>query len=109
MTWKRLLPSRLPNLKPCWRSTEMPDVSESSEQLSTSQRTLLALHKAVAKLEAVERAKTEPIAIIGVGCRFPGGVDDPDAFWRLLRDGVDAITEVPTDRWDIAAYYDPNP
>ena len=35
---------------------------------------------------------TEPIAIVGMGCRFPGGADDPDAFWRLLRDGVDAIT-----------------
>jgi acyl transferase domain-containing protein/acyl-CoA synthetase (AMP-forming)/AMP-acid ligase II/acyl carrier protein len=42
---------------------------------------------------------TDPIAIIGIGCRFPGA-DGPAAFWRLLRDGVDAITEVPPDRWD---------
>ena len=51
----------------------------------------------------------EPIAVIGLGCRFPGGADDPDAFWRLLRDGVDAITEVPADRWDVDALYAPDP
>ena len=52
--------------------------------------------------------ETEPIAIVGIGCRFPGA-NDPEAFWLLLRDGRDAITEVPPDRWDISAYYDPNP
>jgi myxalamid-type polyketide synthase MxaC len=54
-------------------------------------------------------ASTEPIAIVGLGCRFPGGADSPDAFWRLLRDGVDAISEVPADRWDVDAYHDPDP
>lgn len=47
------------------------------------------------------------IAIIGIGCRFPGAAD-PDAFWRLLIDGIDMIREVPPDRWDAAAYYDPD-
>ncbi|MET0151686.1 MAG: beta-ketoacyl synthase N-terminal-like domain-containing protein, partial [Candidatus Binatia bacterium] len=51
----------------------------------------------------------EPIAIIGVGCRFPGGASGPDAFWRLLSDGVDAVREVPADRWNADAYYDPTP
>ncbi|MEW6491282.1 MAG: beta-ketoacyl synthase N-terminal-like domain-containing protein [Cyanobacteriota bacterium] len=50
----------------------------------------------------------EPIAIIGVGCRFPGA-KNPEAFWQLLCNGVDAITEVPADRWDVDALYDPNP
>lgn len=54
------------------------------------------------------RSIPEPIAIIGIGCRFPGGADDPESFWRLLRDGVDAIVEVPPDRWSTAAYYHPN-
>ena len=52
--------------------------------------------------------KNEPIAIIGIGCRFPGA-NDPAAFWQLLRDGVDAIREVPADRFDQHAFYDPDP
>jgi acyl transferase domain-containing protein/acyl-CoA synthetase (AMP-forming)/AMP-acid ligase II/acyl carrier protein len=50
----------------------------------------------------------EPIAIVGVGCRFPGA-DGPAAFWRLLSDGTDAITEIPPDRWDADAFYNPDP
>jgi len=50
----------------------------------------------------------EPIAIVGVGCRFPSAAN-PDEYWQLLRDGVDAIREVPSDRWDAHAYYDPDP
>jgi acyl transferase domain-containing protein len=50
----------------------------------------------------------EPIAIIGMACRFPGA-EDPDAFWQLLRHGKDAITEVPPERWDSRAFYDPVP
>ncbi|HEY5894949.1 MAG TPA: SDR family NAD(P)-dependent oxidoreductase [Chthoniobacterales bacterium] len=49
------------------------------------------------------------IAIIGIGCRFPGGVNDTDSFWKLLVDGRDAITEVPSDRWNERRYYDPDP
>ena len=47
----------------------------------------------------------QPIAITGIGCRFPGA-DNPQAFWELMRDGVDAITEVPPSRWDKNRYYD---
>src|SRR5262245_33834312 len=61
-----------------------------------------------AKLAAMELSKREPIAVVGIGCRFPGA-RGPEAFWRLLRRGVDAIREVPVDRWDIDSYYDPNP
>ncbi len=49
----------------------------------------------------------EPIAIIGIGCRFPGA-NSPEAFWQLLRNGVDAITEIPSNRWDLRELYDPN-
>jgi acyl transferase domain-containing protein/NADPH:quinone reductase-like Zn-dependent oxidoreductase/SAM-dependent methyltransferase len=52
---------------------------------------------------------SEPIAIVGIGCRFSGQADSPAAFWRLLCDGVDAITEVPPDRWNRQAFYDRNP
>ncbi len=50
----------------------------------------------------------EPIAIIGIGCRFPQA-PNPTAFWQLLCDGVDAITEIPGDRWNISQLYDPDP
>ncbi|NEO71398.1 type I polyketide synthase [Moorena sp. SIO3H5] len=48
------------------------------------------------------------IAIIGTACRFPGDADSPQKYWSLLRDGIDAITEVPPNRWDIEQYYDSN-
>ena len=50
----------------------------------------------------------EPIAIVGIGCRFPGA-DGPEAFWELIRKGVDAITDVPAGRYDVDALYDPTP
>ena len=67
------------------------------------------LKKTRSELQAFKDAQNEPIAIIGMGCRFPGGVDNPETYWQLLRNGVDAITEIPRDRWDIDAYYDPDP
>jgi malonyl CoA-acyl carrier protein transacylase len=70
---------------------------------------LLEIREQKAKLNALLGAKTEPIAIIGMGCRFPGGANDPEMFWQLLHQGKDAIAEVPRDRWDINAYYDPDP
>lgn len=72
-------------------------------------RILRALDEAAAKLEAVERARTAPIAVIGVGCRLPGGVRDAADFWRLLHAGIDATSEVPPDRWDVDELYDPDP
>jgi acyl transferase domain-containing protein/acyl carrier protein len=58
---------------------------------------------------SIAAAADEPIAIIGIGCRFPGGADGPEALWQLLRDGVDAIVDVPRARWDAEALYDPDP
>jgi acyl transferase domain-containing protein/thioesterase domain-containing protein/acyl carrier protein len=51
----------------------------------------------------------EPLAIIGIGCRFPGGANSPQTFWEMLCAGTDAICEIPADRWNIPAHYDPVP
>ncbi len=52
---------------------------------------------------------SEPVAIVGASCRLPGGIDGLEAYWRLLRDGVDAVGEVPADRWDVDAWYSSDP
>jgi len=69
------------------------------------------LKKLVKKTEIVQKKllkSREPIAIVGLSCRLPGAFDR-EAYWELLSGGVDAIGEVPSDRWDIEAYYDPDP
>lgn len=61
-----------------------------------------------ARVDPRPRSVAEPIAVIGMGCRFPGA-GDPESFWELLRNGVDAITEVPVQRWDGSDLYDSDP
>jgi len=51
----------------------------------------------------------KPIAIVGIGCRFPGGANDLESYWSLLCNGVDAITDVPPERWDRQRFFDPDP
>ncbi|MEW6234514.1 MAG: beta-ketoacyl synthase N-terminal-like domain-containing protein [Candidatus Omnitrophota bacterium] len=53
--------------------------------------------------------RNESIAVIGIGCRFPGGANDPESFWKLLAQGKDVIGEIPLDRWDADSYFDPDP
>lgn len=81
---------------------------ESTESLSPTKRALLAVQQMKVKVEALEYAQHEPIAVVGLGCRFPGATG-PDEFWQLLRNGGDAVGEVPKDRWDIDAYYNADP
>lgn len=76
------------------------------ERLQDAIRNIRRLQQRVAELES---AASEPIAIVGMGCRYPGDVADPEAYWRLLEEGVDAISEVPPGRWDREAYFDPDP
>jgi acyl transferase domain-containing protein len=71
-------------------------------------KALTEIRELRARVNSLERARSEPIAVVGMSCRFPGA-DDPAAFWDLLVRGVDAVTEVPKDRWDMDAYYDPDP
>ena len=58
-----------------------------------------------ARLEIAEKGDTEPIAVVGMGCRLPGGVNNPAQYWRLLQDGASGIVRVPAQRWDADAYY----
>ncbi|RIL12528.1 polyketide synthase [bacterium] len=77
--------------------------------LSPLKQAIVELRTLRAERDALRGARHAPIAVIGMACRFPGGADDPAAFWRLLDAGVDAITEIPTDRWDVDAHFDPDP
>jgi len=72
-------------------------------------RLLQTLQEARTKIETLERIRSEALAIVGMGCRFPGNVSDPKGFWQVLSQGADAITEVPKTRWDIDALYDADP
>ncbi|MEM8603493.1 MAG: polyketide synthase, partial [Cyanobacteria bacterium P01_H01_bin.121] len=69
----------------------------------------LQIRKLRSELESLEQRQNEPIAIVGMACRFPGGADSPTAFWELLAQGQNAVSEIPGDRWDVAAYYDADP
>jgi acyl transferase domain-containing protein/SAM-dependent methyltransferase len=86
----------------------MADLPTFEKDMSPVKRALLEQRRLKAKIESLEQERNEPIAIIGMGCRFPGA-DGPEAFWNLLMNGGDAIREVPADRWDIESLYDPDP
>lgn len=69
-------------------------------------KALLEIKDLKARVQRHEQEKSEAIAIIGMACRFPGGANSADQYWNLLRDGVDAIGEVPAARWDIDRLHD---
>ena len=85
----------------------MSDIGARIAALSPERQALLAMRLRSPGSDATPRR--EPLAIVGIGCRFPGGADTPGRFWRLLRDGVDAITPVPPERWDAEALYAADP
>ncbi|NES79642.1 MULTISPECIES: type I polyketide synthase [unclassified Okeania] len=87
----------------------MKTLSKNIEELTPLQRAFLVIEELQSKIDALEKLPKEPIAIIGIGCRYPGGASTPETFWNLLQQGVDAITEIPKDRWNIDDYYDPDP
>src|SRR6478672_13629904 len=71
-----------------------------------SEFTLMSSRSPMAALTFMTR---DPIAIIGIGCRFPGGVNDTESFWELLAEGREAVSEVPADRWNIERFFDEEP
>ncbi|HEX8171687.1 MAG TPA: type I polyketide synthase [Thermoanaerobaculia bacterium] len=72
-------------------------------------RTYAALKKTESRVAELERARTEPLAVVGMACRFPGGANDPEALWRFLAAGGNACVPVPPERWDASRFYDPSP
>jgi len=72
-------------------------------------RALQALEKLQSELALTRQAQSEPIAIVGMGCRFPANASTPDEFWSLLTHGVDAIRELPPGRWNLDSVYSPHP
>lgn len=87
----------------------MTDGRDNNQQIGVMNRIRDALQRARAKLEQEERDRRMPIAIVGTGCRLPGGANSPEDFWQLLLDRVDATCEIPAGRWDRSAYFDPTP
>ncbi|NEP60017.1 MAG: polyketide synthase, partial [Symploca sp. SIO2G7] len=83
--------------------------TKTTQSVSPIQRALKAVENMQRQLEALNYSRREPIAIIGMGCRFPGQANTPEQFWTLLHNGVESLTEVPSERWNIDDYYDQNP
>ena len=84
-------------------------VDSSSASMRQALLAIKDLRAKLTKFENADSASRMPIAIVGMGCRFPGGSVTPEAYWKLLRDGGDALIEVPKERWDIDAFYHPDP
>ncbi|AUX44867.1 uncharacterized protein SOCE26_063370 [Sorangium cellulosum] len=91
---------------PATLAIDHPTVDRLAEHLAAD---VLGLETRAAPRAARAVDPGEPIAIVGAACRLPGGADDLDAYWRLLTDGRVVATDVPADRWDAAAWYDPDP
>ena len=87
-------------------------VPAEAAELSPVKRALQEIRELKARLAQAETkaaaAQSGPIAIVGAGMRFPGGVTDSASLWQLLESGSDAITEIPRDRWDWRQYFDQN-
>ncbi|NTX52451.1 type I polyketide synthase [Myxococcus sp. CA039A] len=73
------------------------------------QQAAIALKEMRSRLDALQAVQEEPIAIVGMSCRYPGGANDPASYWRLLHEGQCATRKVPLERWDADALYDPDP
>src|SRR5215216_1752347 len=103
-----LIYSKLDASKTSYLGKRMKEFLERIKNLPPERVKLLAA-QLQARVDALENQRVEPIAIVGMSCRFPGGADSPESFWDMLQNGVDAISEVPAERWKIDDYFDTDP
>ncbi len=79
------------------------------EDLSPAKRALYEIRSLRSRLQELERLRDEPVAIVGMGLRFPGGASGADSFWKVLSQGIDTVTEIPSSRWAVDRYYEADP
>lgn len=77
--------------------------------LSPVKRALVEIERLQQEVDSLRQQRHEPLAIVGMACRFPGGVVDPPSFWSLLEEGREGIIKIPPERWDIDALFHPDP
>ncbi|MFL9906609.1 SDR family NAD(P)-dependent oxidoreductase [Paraburkholderia sp. RL17-337-BIB-A] len=87
----------------------MSDNQPGVERRDLLTRALVQIESMQRELKRFENAKNEPIAIVGMGCRYPGGADSPDEFWQLLQQGYSGVCEIPADRFEVDDYFNPDP
>ncbi len=91
-------------------NTASPSSAQPNDQKDRLKTALLAMREMRAKLASLESRQTEPLAVVGMGCRLPGNVNSPEMFWSLLANGIDATTTVPAERgWDLDQLYGEDP
>ena len=79
------------------------------EQLSPAKRAVYEIRQLRSRVVELERLRSEPVAIVGMGLRFPGNASTPEEFWKVLTSGADTVAEIPSSRWSLEDYYDPDP
>ncbi len=84
--------------------------AQSEKLMRYLKKVAVELDETRARLREYEQRATEPIAVVGIGCRFPGGVEGPEGLWDVVSTGRDVVSEFPTDRgWDVEGLFDPDP
>ncbi|WP_405763545.1 SDR family NAD(P)-dependent oxidoreductase [Streptomyces sp. NBC_00045] len=87
-----------------------PDMANDEKILDYLKKVTADLHQTRQRLQDVEAQAREPIAIVAMSCRYPGGITTPEELWQLVAEGRDAVAGMPTDRgWDLETLMDPNP